>query len=155
MRLYLEAFSKIAQAVPVVLEDALVGLVKLKPNSAFGDEQSLNIEIKEHLYPLLPHYMIPKDFIILETIPVLPSGRIDRRQLYLPHGVSIRKAHSVGSELGADSTQGEEGGVGTLNHQVKRNKTEESPSFASIFCCGSLSQVQRQVIEPGHLTPSV
>lgn len=154
MRLYLEAFTKIAQAVPIVLEDALVGLVKLKPDTAFEDEQSLSVEIKEHLYPLLPHYMIPRDFIILETIPVLPSGRIDRRQLYLPHGVSIRKARSVGSELGNDSVQGEEAAGGSSGH-MRRKKTEGNSLFSSLFCCSGRRHVETQVIEPGHLSSSM
>lgn len=138
VRLYLESFPKIAQAVAVVLEGSLVALITLKASTASeatSDEASLIAEIREHLHHLLPHYMIPRDFIFLEHIPTLPNGRIDRQQLLLPSHPSVRRTMSLGSDLGLpDAHSGANNGL--RDAQGTNNKKKSSVSD-SIFCCFS------------------
>ncbi|MCP4110806.1 MAG: amino acid adenylation domain-containing protein, partial [Desulfobacteraceae bacterium] len=51
-------------------------------------EGKLNIsELRNHLKALLPDYMIPSYFIQLDEIPLLPSGKTDRKALPDPEGL--------------------------------------------------------------------
>ena len=48
----------------------------IKPNNNF----SLDI-LKENLKSKLPDYMVPSQFVTVQTMPLLPNGKIDRHQL--------------------------------------------------------------------------
>ena len=41
-------------------------------------------EVREHLQRKLPGYMVPADFVVLAALPLLPSGKVDRRALPMP-----------------------------------------------------------------------
>ncbi len=40
--------------------------------------------VRAYLKPLLPDYMVPSDVVVLETMPLSPNGKIDRKQLPTP-----------------------------------------------------------------------
>jgi amino acid adenylation domain-containing protein/thioester reductase-like protein len=46
---------------------------------------SLERELREFLKPKLPNYMIPSALVVLDKLPLTPSGKVDRRQLPQPH----------------------------------------------------------------------
>lgn len=153
VRLYLEAFPKISQAVAMMLEDSLVALVTLKTTTEAEeqeeaqDETQLVTEIREHLHHLLPHYMIPREFVFLAHIPTLANGRIDRQQLQLalPLKPSLRRTTSIGSEIGTAMEGGREGEH--PHHHHHRNPSSPNPSnnktlTESLFCCFSAAAVE-------------
>jgi acyl-coenzyme A synthetase/AMP-(fatty) acid ligase len=48
-------------------------------------------EIKIFLKKTLPDYMIPANLVVLESLPVLPNGKVDRHALPDPEGVTDRE----------------------------------------------------------------
>ncbi|HEV2147714.1 MAG TPA: non-ribosomal peptide synthase/polyketide synthase [Longimicrobiaceae bacterium] len=80
----LERHPEVREAVVVVREDApgekrLVGYVV----AAEGAEASPT-ELRAHLKASLPEYMVPGAFVVLERLPLTPSGKVARRALPAP-----------------------------------------------------------------------
>ena len=81
----MQSHRAIGQSVVVLREDTpgdqrLVGYLKtdLSPD-AFDTN-----ELREHLYALLPQYMVPSAFVILDKIPLTPNGKVNRKALPAP-----------------------------------------------------------------------
>ncbi len=49
-----------------------------------GDADSSDASLRKQLRGLLPQYMIPQHFVVLERIPLTPNGKVDRRALPSP-----------------------------------------------------------------------
>jgi amino acid adenylation domain-containing protein len=45
-------------------------------------------ELRRYLKEKLPDYMIPSSFVVLEALPLMPNGKVDRNNLPPPHGTS-------------------------------------------------------------------
>ncbi|AFZ01579.1 non-ribosomal peptide synthetase [Calothrix sp. PCC 6303] len=81
----LQQFPKIQQAVVVVREDTpgnqrLVAYIVPRSDSAHPQTQ----ELRDFLLQKLPQYMIPYDYVLLDTLPLTPNGKLDRRALPMP-----------------------------------------------------------------------
>jgi amino acid adenylation domain-containing protein len=50
-------------------------------------------ELREHLRRSLPEYMLPSAFVVLEALPLNPSGKVDRKALHAPE--ATREAASA------------------------------------------------------------
>ncbi len=61
----------------------LVAHVVLNPGVA-GDAASLAPQWRQYLRARMPEYMVPVRYVVLDRLPVTPSGKIDRRNLPLP-----------------------------------------------------------------------
>lgn len=86
----IERFGTVSQAVVTVREDK-PGSQRLTAYIVFEEGINNNLndmngtdEIKDHLRNLLPSYMIPFDFVILDKFPLTPNLKIDRKALPEP-----------------------------------------------------------------------
>ncbi|MEW6734688.1 MAG: thioesterase domain-containing protein, partial [Acidobacteriota bacterium] len=74
----------VAKSVVMVREDIpgekqLAAYIVFKPNATVSIS-----DLRNHLKRHLPDYMIPTDFLILDTLPLTPNGKIDRHLLPVP-----------------------------------------------------------------------
>jgi sugar O-acyltransferase (sialic acid O-acetyltransferase NeuD family) len=77
-------------------EDQLVGYLVLKKNQAFNQEQ-----VERHLESRLPDYMVPRRYLCLDSLPSLPTGKVDRKGLPNPFALAATAAASEGSNTPA------------------------------------------------------
>jgi len=59
-------------------EDRLIGYVLLRSGSFDQDA------VERYLRSRLPDYMLPQHYVVLESLPMLPTGKVDRRALPNP-----------------------------------------------------------------------
>jgi amino acid adenylation domain-containing protein len=81
----LEAYPAVRQALVLAREDVpgdrrLVGYVVPEP----GADTSTVSGLRSFLGERLPDYMVPSAWVLLEALPLTPSGKIDRRELPAP-----------------------------------------------------------------------
>src|SRR6185312_1231445 len=66
-------------------EKRLVGYVVARDRAATASAAALSAEVlREHLKGVLPQYMVPSAFVVLETLPLTTNGKLDRRALPAP-----------------------------------------------------------------------
>jgi amino acid adenylation domain-containing protein len=76
----LNTHPKIEQAVVIATENT-PGNKRLVAYLVTSDESFTSNELHQYLKQKLPDYMIPRHFILLEKLPLTPSGKIDRKAL--------------------------------------------------------------------------
>ncbi len=62
----------------------LVAYVVLKAGNEHVDLKTLTYNWHQALMSVLPEYMVPDDFVLLEAIPITPNGKTDRKSLPKP-----------------------------------------------------------------------
>ncbi len=78
----LEKHPGIASAVVVAHEAN--GEKRLAGYVIANDPKPSGQELSKYLKDRLPEYMVPTDFVFLETMPLTPNGKVDRRALPAP-----------------------------------------------------------------------
>jgi amino acid adenylation domain-containing protein/non-ribosomal peptide synthase protein (TIGR01720 family) len=79
----LESYPAVLQAA--VLVDETPSRRRLVGYTVARDGQRVDADaLRAHLAARLPDYMIPAAFVVLERLPLLPSGKLDRRALPAP-----------------------------------------------------------------------
>lgn len=80
----LASHSEVNEAVVIVREDA-PGEQRLVAYATLRNRAEVRIEqLRDHLRAVLPEYMIPNAFIVLESFPLTPNSKLDRRALPPP-----------------------------------------------------------------------
>jgi acyl carrier protein len=76
--------AHVKEAVVIAREDVL-GEKRLVAYITRRDQRGPNVDdLREHLKTTLPEYMVPSAFVILDDLPLTPSGKLDRRALPAP-----------------------------------------------------------------------
>ena len=65
---------------------ALVGYIVCNTNGDDLQSDKVEVELKSFLKAKLPDYMVPAQFVFLESLPISPGGKIDRQSLPVPLG---------------------------------------------------------------------
>ena len=74
-------------------EDQLVGYVVLKIPGAFSQQ-----EVESYLKSRVPDYMVPRQYVVLESLPTLPTGKVDRKGLPNPFEQVVSAPEATDSE---------------------------------------------------------
>jgi acyl carrier protein len=90
----LEAHPAIRQAV-VMAREAGPGDQRLAAYLVFAEGEELTAtDVRRHLRRSLPDYMLPSAVIPVETIPLTPNGKVDRKALPDPFHGSVRQTEA-------------------------------------------------------------
>ncbi|VAW80203.1 hypothetical protein MNBD_GAMMA12-2514, partial [hydrothermal vent metagenome] len=52
---------------------------------------SIEQSVEQHLENVLPHYMVPKIYITIESLPLTANGKVDRNALPAPDGTKLNQ----------------------------------------------------------------
>ncbi|HEX6184601.1 MAG TPA: amino acid adenylation domain-containing protein [Pyrinomonadaceae bacterium] len=92
---------------------------------AEGDEAPAVEELRAFLKDRLPEYMVPTAFVALDSLPLTPSGKIDRKALPEPDGSRLE----LGGEFRAPSTPAEEIVAGIWAQVLRLERVGVSDNF--------------------------
>ena len=86
----MDAFTGIRQAVVMAREDVpgLVRLVGYFTCTAAVDQ----VALKAHLAAMMPDYMVPSVFVMLDAFPLTPNRKVDRKALPAPQVRTVATA---------------------------------------------------------------
>ncbi len=90
--------DKIKEVVVTIIADENRGnylCAYIVPFSAGHLDTWLVSNLKEYLSNYLPGYMIPAYFVEMETFPLTPSGKVDRKMLPQPESMTLKKAYAA------------------------------------------------------------
>jgi amino acid adenylation domain-containing protein len=82
----------VVHATAVVAREDTPGEKRLVAHVVFRHGQSADAgELRAFLKRKLPNYMLPSQFMFLEALPILPTGKVDRRALPAPKRIGSRE----------------------------------------------------------------
>jgi NRPS condensation-like uncharacterized protein len=96
-------------------------------------------ELRQYLQGKLPNYMLPSYFVIVEALPLLPNGKVDRRALPMPDTSEVER----NEEMMTPHTPIEEVVAGVWGEVLGRKQMGIHENF---FAVGGHSLLATQVI---------
>ncbi|HKU72542.1 MAG TPA: non-ribosomal peptide synthase/polyketide synthase, partial [Pyrinomonadaceae bacterium] len=94
----LSAHLAVRQSVTIVRQDA-GGDKRLVSYIVAATEDAVEVgELRRHLKQQLPDYMIPSAFVLLDVLPLMPNGKIDRGALRAPEAADIEHQPSSSTQ---------------------------------------------------------
>ncbi|MBD1937334.1 non-ribosomal peptide synthetase [Microcoleus sp. FACHB-68] len=84
-------YSAIQKAVVIALEDISVNkriVAYLVPAHPISEPSSLINTLRQFLKDKLPKHMVPSEYVILDSLPATPNGKVDRRALPAPNALT-------------------------------------------------------------------
>jgi amino acid adenylation domain-containing protein len=69
----------------VSVREAVSGSQQLIAYLVLGDKKTIISELRQFAIEKLPSYMVPSAFVVLDTLPLNPNGKVDRKALPLPN----------------------------------------------------------------------
>jgi amino acid adenylation domain-containing protein len=83
------------KACAVVVREEVAGDKRLVVYVVARDEEaSSGSELRQYLQERLPEYMLPSFFVMVEALPLLPNGKVDRRALPDPNSVAEERSEA-------------------------------------------------------------
>ncbi len=98
----LSAHAGVREVVVVAREDLPGGAALIAYYSTRGDTRPTAAELRALLRGSLPDYMVPSAFVELETLPLSPSGKVDRKALPVPEELAAVEAEFVAPRSAAE-----------------------------------------------------
>jgi acyl carrier protein len=96
----LRTHPAIHEAVVVLREESEFAKTLVAYVMGRGEERPTRDDLYAHLRRQLPQYMVPTSVVFLETLPLLPNGKIDRKALPAPSvGVGLVPALHESAEM--------------------------------------------------------
>jgi acyl-CoA synthetase (AMP-forming)/AMP-acid ligase II/aryl carrier-like protein len=89
----LDDHPSVKESVVVAREDQRGG--KRLLGYVVGEEGLTTTELKRHVRERLPEYMAPSAMVVLEQMPLLPNGKVDRRALPAPDGAGADREYEA------------------------------------------------------------
>jgi acyl carrier protein len=86
----LKSHPAVRDAVVLALDGRLVAYLI---SCGSGDQSSLHDPIRTHLKLTLPDYMVPSHLIVLDELPLTPSGKLDRKALPAPDPAQLQASY--------------------------------------------------------------
>jgi amino acid adenylation domain-containing protein/non-ribosomal peptide synthase protein (TIGR01720 family) len=90
-RIELEEIEAVLGKHPTVKENVVIAIgdaannKKLAAYLVANEGQTINInELRHYLKKLLPEYMVPANYVIMEKFPLSPNGKLDRKAFPIP-----------------------------------------------------------------------
>ncbi|MEO8334162.1 MAG: amino acid adenylation domain-containing protein [bacterium] len=98
----LSAHAGVREVVVVANESLPGGAALIAYYSTRGDDKPTSAELRALLRGSLPEYMVPSAFVELETLPLSPSGKVDRKALPVPDELAAVQAAFVAPRNAAE-----------------------------------------------------
>ncbi|MFE6055025.1 amino acid adenylation domain-containing protein [Kitasatospora sp. NPDC056446] len=136
----LEAHPKVGSAVVVAREDRPGDRQLVAYTVPAGAEPPTAAELKAHLGKSLPGYMVPAFFVVVDTFPLTPSGKVDRRALPAPGATADDAAPRVAPR---DAT---EAALAAIWAEVLGRPLDEVDVTGDFFELGGNSVLSVQVV---------
>lgn len=132
----------------VIIREDRPGEKRLVAYYIARENQKVSItDLTGYLRTKLPEYMVPQQFVSLETIPLTPNGKVDRKALPEPDGAEVVKRSYVPPQTETEITVSE-----IWKQVLKIEKPSIQDNFFelgghSILLAQVLSKVRQKVVE--------